>query len=129
MDAYIKNGEWFLKDITSYSESISYDCCPEKYPFVMFEIHIRRRTLYFVFNLIFPCILISLMSLLGFLLPPDSSEKIGLGIINLLRIFLEFKLAHLILIYRGCCFTFNYNVFPNNKPNYTGIIIVCFKNW
>ncbi len=45
----------------------------------MFEIHIRRRTLYFVFNLIFPCILISLMSLLGFLLPPDSSEKIGLG--------------------------------------------------
>ncbi len=66
-------------DITSYSESISYDCCPEKYPFVMFEIHIRRRTLYFVFNLIFPCILISLMSLLGFLLPPDSSEKIGLG--------------------------------------------------
>ena len=79
MDAYIKNGEWFLKDIISYSESISYDCCPEKYPFVMFEIHIRRRTLYFVFNLILPCILISLMSLLGFVLPPDSGEKVGLG--------------------------------------------------
>ncbi len=79
MDAYIKNGEWYLKDITSYSESISYDCCPEKYPFVMFEIHIRRRTLYFVFNLILPCILISLMSLLGFVLPPDSGEKVGLG--------------------------------------------------
>jgi nicotinic acetylcholine receptor len=45
----------------------------------MFEIHIRRRTLYFEFNLIFPCILISFMSLLGFSLPPDSGEKIGLG--------------------------------------------------
>ena len=48
----------------------------------MFEIHIRRRTLYFEFNLIFPCILISFMSLLGFSLPPDSGEKIGLGNIS-----------------------------------------------
>ena len=46
----------------------------------MFEIHIRRRTLYFKINLIFPCVLISFMSILGFSLPPDSGEKIGLGI-------------------------------------------------
>ena len=45
----------------------------------MFEIHLVRRTLYFVVNLIFPCILISFMTILGFSLPPDSGEKIGLG--------------------------------------------------
>jgi hypothetical protein len=49
----------------------------------MFIINIRRRTLYFIFNLVFPCILISLMSILGFCLPPDSGEKIGLGKLNL----------------------------------------------
>ena len=31
----------------------------------------RRRTLYFIFNLVFPCVLISFMSVLGFSLPPD----------------------------------------------------------
>jgi hypothetical protein len=79
LDSYIKNGEWFLMGVTSYYKSISYECCPEKFPFVMFEINLRRRTLYFVVNLIFPCILISFMSVLGFSLPPDSGEKIGLG--------------------------------------------------
>ena len=58
----------------SYRESLKYDCCIEKYPFVMILIHIRRRTLYFIFNLLFPCILISFMTVLGFALPPDSGE-------------------------------------------------------
>ncbi len=69
----------YFKDVLSYAEAKKYDCCPTKYPFVMFIIHIRRRTLYFIFNLVFPCMLISLMSILGFCLPPDSGEKIGLG--------------------------------------------------
>lgn len=45
----------------------------------MFEIHLVRRTMYFLVNLIFPCILISSMTVLGFSLPPDSGEKVGLG--------------------------------------------------
>lgn len=67
--------------MTSYVEVTTYECCIEKYPFVMFEIHLVRRTLYFVVNLIFPCILISFMTILGFSLPPDSGEKVGLGML------------------------------------------------
>ena len=40
---------------------------------------IRRRTLYYFSNLIVPCLLISSMAILGFTLPPDSGEKLGLG--------------------------------------------------
>ncbi len=79
LDSYIKNGEWYLQDVISYSESLKYDCCPTKYPFVMFVLSMRRRTLYFLFNLIMPCVLISFMSVLGFTLPPESGEKMGLG--------------------------------------------------
>ena len=65
--------------VISYPEYVKYECCPTKYPFVIFVLHIRRRTLYFIYNLVFPCVLISFMSVLGFSLPPDSGEKIGLG--------------------------------------------------
>ncbi|KAJ8304467.1 hypothetical protein KUTeg_018050 [Tegillarca granosa] len=64
---FIRNGEWELIDIT-------------------FTLHIRRRTLYYGFNIIIPCVLISSMSLLLFLLPPDSGEKISLGVTILLSL-------------------------------------------
>ena len=59
--------------------TITYQCCPEPYVDVTFTIQIRRRTLYYFFNLIVPCVLISSMALLGFTLPPDSGEKLTLG--------------------------------------------------
>ncbi len=46
---------------------------------VTFVIKIRRRTLYYFFNLIVPCVLIASMAVLGFTLPPDSGEKLSLG--------------------------------------------------
>ncbi len=92
LDSYIQNGEWILRGVTSYSEALKYECCPDIYPFVMFTMIIKRRTLYFIFNLVFPYVFISCMSILGFALPPDSGEKIALGIMNkiILIIFNEY---------------------------------------
>lgn len=56
-----------------------YECCPEPYIDITFTIHIRRRTLYYGFNLIIPCALISMLTLLTFILPPGEGEKISLG--------------------------------------------------
>jgi len=75
----------------------SYDCCPEQYVDVTTTVHIRRRTLYYGFNLIIPCVLISSMALLAFTLPPDSGEKISLG--NILFIYL-FIYTHLYVYLR-----------------------------
>lgn len=58
---------------------LRYNCCPEPYIDITFVIIIRRRTLYYFFNLIVPCVLIASMALLGFALPPDSGEKLSLG--------------------------------------------------
>lgn len=57
----------------------SYECCPEIYIDITYTVHVQRRTLYYGFNIIIPCVLISSMSLLLFMLPPDSGEKISLG--------------------------------------------------
>ena len=59
-----------------------YDCCPEPYVDVKFFLVIRRRTLYYAFNLIIPSLLISMMTVLGFTLPPDAGEKITLGAVT-----------------------------------------------
>ena len=55
-----------------------YECCPEPYPDVTFTIHMRRGSLFYVVNLITPCLLIFLISLLGFFLPVESGVKVNL---------------------------------------------------
>jgi len=84
LDNYVFNGEWELLTIGVRRNEIVYACCVEPYPDVTFTIVIRRRTLYYLFNVIFPCLWLTVLSLVGFWLPPDSGEKITLGITVLL---------------------------------------------
>ncbi|XP_019753533.2 neuronal acetylcholine receptor subunit alpha-7 isoform X2 [Dendroctonus ponderosae] len=83
---FITNGEWYLLGMPGKKNTIIYACCPQPYVDVTFTIQIRRRTLYYFFNLIVPCVLISSMALLGFTLPPDSGEKLTLGVTILLSL-------------------------------------------
>ena len=65
--------------VPAIRNEVVYECCPAPYLDVTFTIKIRRRTLYYFFNLIVPCVLIASMAVLGFTLPPDSGEKLSLG--------------------------------------------------
>jgi len=56
----------------------------EPFPDVTFILHIRRRTLYYMYNVVFPCVIMSALTLLVFCLPPDSGEKVTMGITVLL---------------------------------------------
>lgn len=81
---YVYSGEWELIAIRVIRNEVYYLCCDVPYPDVTFTIILRRRTLYYLFNIIFPCLWLTILSLLGFWLPPDSGEKITLGITVLL---------------------------------------------
>ena len=81
---FMLNGEWNLLDIPVTRSVLLYSCCPEPFPDVTFRITLKRKPLFYVLNLLFPCILITAVSVLGFLLPPDSGEKISLEITVLL---------------------------------------------
>ncbi|CAL8243912.1 unnamed protein product [Lota lota] len=83
---YIANGEWDLVETPGRRSERFYDCCKEPYPDVTFTVVMRRRTLYYGLNLLIPCVLISTLALLVFLLPADSGEKISLGITVLLSL-------------------------------------------
>ena len=57
---------------------ITYLCCPQN-PFVdlTFTIRIRRRRLYYLFNIVAPCMLFAMLGVFTFTLPPDAGEKIS----------------------------------------------------
>ncbi|XP_074711193.1 neuronal acetylcholine receptor subunit alpha-7-like [Strix uralensis] len=73
---YISNGE---RDLMGKRNEMYYECCKEPYPDVMYTITMCQHTLYYVLNLLIPCLIISGLALLDFLLPADSGEKISLG--------------------------------------------------
>uniref|UniRef100_A0A1I8H1L7 Neur_chan_LBD domain-containing protein n=1 Tax=Macrostomum lignano TaxID=282301 RepID=A0A1I8H1L7_9PLAT len=87
----MKFGSWTYDDGSYKNRSLGgsefqtvYPISPVPYPDIKFHIVIQRRTLYYLFNIIFPCLWLTVLSLLGFWLPPDSGEKITLGITVLL---------------------------------------------
>ncbi|XP_069114291.1 neuronal acetylcholine receptor subunit alpha-10-like [Argopecten irradians] len=81
---YIQNSEWDLQRLYVSRKVVYYSCCTEPYPDITFYIHIRRRPLFYIFNMVMPCILITLVALLGFYVPSDSGEKVTMGITTLL---------------------------------------------
>ncbi|KAG7221755.1 hypothetical protein INR49_029138 [Caranx melampygus] len=83
---YVANGEWDLVEVTGKKNERIYACCEEPYPDITFTLVLRRRTLYYGLNLLIPCVLISTLALLVFLLPADAGEKISLGITVLLSL-------------------------------------------
>ncbi|KAJ8287917.1 hypothetical protein COCON_G00005760 [Conger conger] len=83
---YMTNGEWDLIGVPGNRNVVYYECCKEPYLDVTFMVTIRRRTLYYALNLLIPCMLLSSMTLLIFLLPANSGEKISLGITVLLSL-------------------------------------------
>lgn len=81
---YVKNGEWNLKSTELVKNVMYYNCCVEPYYDVTLTILMRRKTLYYSHNVVAPCMMMSVLTLLVFRLPPGSGEKITLGITVLL---------------------------------------------
>ncbi|XP_065211418.1 neuronal acetylcholine receptor subunit alpha-10-like isoform X2 [Planococcus citri] len=81
---YKANGEFDLMGFDIEKHIVNYSCCSEPYPDITYIIRIRRRPMFYVFNLILPCILINCIALLVFYVPSESGEKVTLGISALL---------------------------------------------
>ena len=81
---YVKNGEFKLMALNVRRNEVKYQCCQHAFVDVTVIIKIRRESLDYILKLIIPCSLISSMIFLGFILPPESGERIGLSITVLL---------------------------------------------
>ncbi|XP_072039353.1 neuronal acetylcholine receptor subunit alpha-7-like [Amphiura filiformis] len=83
---FIENGVWHLEDVIVESVVNVY---PEGiFPEVVYTVVLHRRPLFHVLSFILPCVLLSFLNLLAFILPTASGEKVSLGITNLLALVL-----------------------------------------
>lgn len=79
-----ENGAWEIYGVKMKRNERRYQCCSQPYVDVTVTIKMARQSMDYVINLILPCCLISSMIFLGFILPPESGERIGLSITVLL---------------------------------------------
>ncbi|GAB1603731.1 neuronal acetylcholine receptor subunit alpha-10-like [Argonauta hians] len=93
LTTYVNNSEWDLLDIRLDKNIRTHSCCPDPHPDMTYTLYIRRRTFYYIFNIIIPCVMLSALTLLTFWLPPTSGEKITLG----LSVFLAFSMFMLLI--------------------------------
>lgn len=70
--------------------SIVYSCCPAPYVDITYTINLRRRVLFYLNNLIIPCVILAALTVLAFYLPPESGERVSLVITVLLGEFDNF---------------------------------------
>ncbi len=76
---YVESNEWVLLASPAKRNVQFYPCCAEPYLDLTFTIEIQRLGIFYLFVLIIPCILLSLLTLVVFWLPPESSAKMILG--------------------------------------------------
>ncbi|XP_044133593.1 5-hydroxytryptamine receptor 3A-like, partial [Bufo gargarizans] len=75
-------GEWDIVSVVPcYQETTDHSL---KFGLITFYVGIRRRPLFYIVNLILPSILLMIMDIIGFYIPPESGERISFKITLLL---------------------------------------------
>lgn len=81
-----ENAEWSITKGEIVRHEVIYGCCPEPYPDVTVYVYMKRKPTGYVINIIIPSMLVTSIAILGFILPVDSGEKIGLQLTVMLTI-------------------------------------------
>ncbi|XP_029643728.2 neuronal acetylcholine receptor subunit alpha-10 [Octopus sinensis] len=83
---YVKSSEWQLAELSINSYQRLYSCCKYTFSEVVFTIRLSRKPAIQLLNLIYPCMIISGITLIGFFLPPESGEKVSVSVTVLLSL-------------------------------------------
>jgi len=83
-----QNTEWIIYNTCALNKTIETNAAL-KWWVTRYAIQIKRASIYHFYTLLMPCGVLSLCSILLFWLPPDSEEKITLGVTVLLAFFVN----------------------------------------
>ncbi|XP_035829892.1 neuronal acetylcholine receptor subunit alpha-10 [Aplysia californica] len=84
LSSFVVHSEWTIVSVKESVNAPIFDGVP--YPQVIFTIALSRKPLFYAVNLVFPSVLIKSLAIVGFILPPESGEKVNLEITVLLSL-------------------------------------------
>ncbi|XP_077989355.1 neuronal acetylcholine receptor subunit alpha-10-like [Glandiceps talaboti] len=88
IERFTENGEWKVLEMPIETNSEEYVCCPgQTFTDVTYTIHLQRRSMFYVVNIILPSFLACILISVGFFLPSDSGERVSLCVISILSQF------------------------------------------
>ncbi|XP_072356233.1 neuronal acetylcholine receptor subunit alpha-2-like [Scyliorhinus torazame] len=86
---YWESGEWAIVNAVGIYNSNKSDCCSEVYVDITYSFIIRRLPLFYIINLIIPCLLISCLTVLVFYSPSGCGEiTLCISVLLSLTVFL-----------------------------------------
>lgn len=88
MNFYTENMEWDLVDGEGEKNMAYYECCMEPYPEIVYKLHLRRRSPAYRAVVVVPGVVIGLVTLATFWLPPGAGEKVTIGCVNMILVTL-----------------------------------------
>uniref|UniRef100_A0AC35TK50 Neur_chan_LBD domain-containing protein n=1 Tax=Rhabditophanes sp. KR3021 TaxID=114890 RepID=A0AC35TK50_9BILA len=84
---YMNNSEFDLTNMMAYREVITFPTIKNvDWPTIVIKINLHRRSLFYIFNHILPCMLISSMSILAFLMPPETGQQVSVCVTTILSL-------------------------------------------
>ncbi|ELU11706.1 hypothetical protein CAPTEDRAFT_90740, partial [Capitella teleta] len=82
---YVPNAEWKLLHALILTPTVRYPCCPaDKFLSIVYTLKLQRKQAYYIVNFVFPVGCISAASILVFVVPAESGEKVSLSVTLLL---------------------------------------------
>ena len=79
LTTYSPNLEWELMEAPAVRNEVRYDCCPESYVDLSYIVSLKRWARKYGSTLLFPCVVLSLLTLFNFFLPSQSHNRHLLG--------------------------------------------------
>ena len=77
------NPQWKIVD-SNVTEDLHFAPDGSVYTSLIFTVHLQRKPQFYIFTMVMPCTLLSILALLMFCLPTAAGEKVSLGITVLL---------------------------------------------
>ena len=101
---YIQNLEWDLTGNPARKLQLLYKCCPEKFTQIEYTLKLRRRPNFYVRMLLVPMLLLSVLVLVIFWIPPQRPDRTALGEGGISTSLVEPKIYLLVAAASHICF-------------------------